>query len=209
MRAFSQFRPASIGYVALLLGACSTAVAADVTAIEEDWQIDVATPSSLLSSPQINCLTAAVGNVDSYYALLLVNQKSAEGGGMELQLWKGQTLLSSSQLGNGASLATPGERIQWTTRMELSPSGLLTVQVLSGTSITWGKFGDNTTSLFVSAQTTLQSLNAYDSNVTTNASGVELGNLRVNKLMLRKVRIYVDNDHSIEQVLDRVIYESR
>jgi hypothetical protein len=55
----------------------------------------------------------------------------------------------------------------------------------------------------------LQSLNAYDSNVTTNASGVELGNLRVNKLMLRKVRIYVDNDHSIEQVLDRVIYESR
>jgi hypothetical protein len=191
-----------------LLIASPAALAQGVNAVEEDWQLNVDTPSPRRSSPQLNCLTSSTGDSQSYYAVLLINQHGAEGGGLELQLWRGTTLLDSSDLGSYESLATSGERVQWTTRMELSNNGLLTVQVLNGTSNTWGKFGGKS-NLTVSAQTTLQNLNSYDPNATTTLSGVEYGNQRVEKLILRKVRLYTNNKKSVEQALERVVFQNR
>jgi hypothetical protein len=194
---------------ALLCAVGSVAIAQDVTAIEEEWQLDIDIPKADRSSPQLNLITAATGDGQSLHAILRINQHGAQGGGMELQLWNGTTLLASSDLGTTQSLATTGERITWTTRMDLSNNGVLTVKVLTGVSTTWGRFsGANNSPLTVSAPTGLKNLNSYDPNFTTNASGVEYGSNRVNKIMLRKVRVYTGNKKSVEQSLDRTIYQS-
>lgn len=201
-------RLAGCGFtVALLLIAGPAALRAGVTAIEEDWELDINTPNVSKSSPQLNCLISSTGSTQSYYAVFLINQHASQGGGLELQLWNGKTLLGSSELGTNESLATPGEKIQWTIHMELNNSGLLTVQVLNGTSTTWGKFGGKN-DLLVSAQTSLQNLDTYDPNATTDLSGVEFGNSRVRKLILRKVRVYTNNKKTTEQALDRVVYQN-
>jgi hypothetical protein len=194
--------------LAMLLSASVMTLGADVTAVEEDWQLDIDTPSAARSSPQLNCVMSATGDNLSYYAVLLINQQSSQGGGLELQLWHGQTLLSSSQLANTASLGTMGERIQWTTQMSLSNNGVLTVQILSGSSTTWGRFGGKS-ELIVSAQTPLQNLNFYNVNFSTGNSGVEFGNQRVSKLILRKVRVYESNKKSTEQALERIVFQNR
>ena len=61
--------------------AAPLAVCADTTAIEEDWQLDLLTPNAIRSSPQLNCLIASTGNMDSYYAVFLINQRATIGGG--------------------------------------------------------------------------------------------------------------------------------
>jgi hypothetical protein len=180
---------------------------ADTTAVEEDWQLDLSVPNIERSSPQLNCFMSPTGDAQSYYTVFLINQHGSEGGGLELQLWNGSTLLSSSSFAS-SSLSSQGERIQWTSRMELSNSGVLTVQILSGTSTTWGKFGGKT-DLIVSAQTPLNNLNGYSSSFTTESSGVEYGHGRVSKLILRKVRLYASNKKSTEQVLERVVHETK
>jgi hypothetical protein len=112
---------------------------ADTTAVEEEWQLDLSVPNIVRSSPQLNCFMSPTGDTQSYYTVFLINQHGSEGGGLELQLWNGSTLLSSSNF-SSSSLSSEGERIQWTSRMELSNSGVLTAQILSGTSTTWGRF---------------------------------------------------------------------
>jgi len=194
---------------ALLCVVGSVAIAQDVTAIEEEWQLDIGTPNSARNSPQLNLVTAATSDGQTFHAVLLINQNGDQGGGIELQLWNGTTLLGSSTHGTSQSLATTAERITWTTRMELSNNGVLTVQVLSGVSTTWGRFsGANNSPLTVSAPTSLKNLNSYDPNFTTSASGVEYGSNRVNKIILRKVRVYTGNKKSVEHALDRTIYQN-
>ncbi|WP_345322108.1 hypothetical protein [Novipirellula rosea] len=178
-----------------------------MTAVEEEWQLNLNSPNASRSSPQLNCMISTIGVSESYYTILLINQNAFGGGGLELQLWNGLVMLDSSGLGTFASLATADEKIQWTTRMELDSNGLLKVQILNGTSTTWGKFGGKS-NLLVSTQTTLANLNTYDPNITANSSGVEFGNQRVNKLILRKVRVYTNNKKSIEQAVDRVVFEN-
>lgn len=209
MRLSHEFRQLTCSACALslLLIAAPVFAQGNVTAIEEDWQLIIDTPNASRSSPQLNCLISTTGNTLSVYAVLLINQHASKGGSLELQLWNGPTLLDSSNLGSYESFGTPGEKIEWTTRMELANNGVLTVQILNGTSTTWGKFGGKT-ELVVSKQTSLQDLNAYDPNVTTDASGVEYGNSRVSKLTLRKLRVYTGNKKSTEHALDRVVYQN-
>src|SRR5262249_11155017 len=110
-------------------------------------------------------------------------------GGLQLQIWNGETLLSSSTFAGTSSLATAGEKIQWTTSMSLSNSGTLTVEVASshGGSNAWGNFD-----LTTSASTPLSDLNGYDitGTVSGNNSGVDFGNTRVSKIVLQAIRTY-------------------
>jgi len=193
---------------AVLLIMAPAAIGQDTTAIEEEWQLDVGPPNSSRHSPQLNCFISPVGNTDSYYAVLLVNQNSNGGGGLELQLWHGQSMVDSSSYDTSTGLDTVGERVQWTTRMSVDNKGLLTVQVISGSSTSWGRFGGKN-DLIVSAATSLKNLNGYNSSFTTDSSGVEYGHRRVSKLTLRKIRVYSGNKKSVEQAVDRVVHETK
>lgn len=179
---------------------------ADVTAIEEEWQLEVGTSNSAKSSPQVTTLISSTGDASGYHALLLVNHQGSHGGGIQLQLWNGANLIATGEE-ELESLSNIGEKIQWTTRMEVNNQGQLIVQVLNGSSTTWGKFGGKA-GLVVSAPTSLSNLNGYDPNVTVANTGIDYGSQRVNKLVLRKIRVFTDNKKSVEQALERVVYQN-
>lgn len=207
----SLFRPFSLFWalslvLATFLGGSASSSASDITVIEEDWQLEIGIPNPERSAPQVNSLISSLGDTSGYYAVLLVNQHGNEGGGLQLQLWNGPTLLATREEGL-ASLATEGEKIQWTTRMEIDSRGILTVQVYNGTSDTWGKFGGKG-SLTISVTTPLSNLNAYDPNVSTANTGIDFGNNRVTKMTLRKVRVYYGNKKTVEQALERVVFQN-
>ena len=86
--------------------------AENVTSIEEDWQLDVGTPSSARSSPQINCLTSTGAGIESLHVIFLINETGSVGGNLRLQLWNGDQLLATTDV--------PGTRevlsIPWRTR---------------------------------------------------------------------------------------------
>lgn len=182
--------------------------AEDVTAIEEDWQLDIDTPNSVRSSPQLNCLTSTRADAQSQYALVLVNQPGSVGGNLKLQLWDGSRLLTSTDVPNtSATLDTVGERINWTTRLSIS-HGVLTAEVFNFSSSRRGNSSGKTTIASISATTSLNDLSNYDSNVTCARSGVEFGSMRVQKLTLRKTRVFTGKQKSVETSLERVMFQN-
>jgi len=186
-------------------GAVSSAQA--ISAIEEDWELDLNTPNSAKSSPQLVCVTSPSADCEGYYATFEINKQSAGGGagGMQVQLWHGSDQLAVGSFPSTYSLDSDGERIRWTTSLSISNKGVLTFQVINGTSQTWGKFG-STGQLTASASSNLVDLNSYDPNVSAANSGVDFGNARVNKLILRRVRTYTNGKKNVERALDRVVY---
>jgi hypothetical protein len=91
--------------------------------------------------------------------------------------------------------------------MEVNRQGQLIVQVLNGSSTSWGKFGGKA-GLVVSASTSLSNLNSYDPNVTVANTGIDYGSQRVDKLVLRKIRVFTDNKKSVEQAIERVVFQN-
>jgi hypothetical protein len=196
----------SIATLAVVNGA--SVRAQTVTAIEQDWQLQIDTPNAGKTSPQVNCLTATGADPQSLRALFLVNELGPDGGNLQLQLWDGDQLLTSMDVSNsGAALNTIGEKVNWTTRLSLS-KGVLTAEVYNLASDTWGTSTGKTRIASISTNTSLNDLNNYDPNVTCTSSGVEFGNARVQKLILRKSRIYTGNQKSVETSLDRVIFQN-
>ena len=163
----------------------------DVVKVEEDWELDVGTPNTDDSAPQLTFLISPTGDVSSYYAVFTVNQRLTldSVGGLQLQIWNGESLLSSTTFAGTSSLNNSGEKIQWTTRMSLSSGGTLTVEVASshGGSNEWGNFD-----LTTSASTNLSNLNGYDisGTVSGNNSGIDFGNTRVSQIVLQAIRTF-------------------
>lgn len=194
--------------VSLAIQSSSQVRAESVTSIEEDWQLQIDTPNAAKSSPQVNCLTSTGADIESPYALFLVNQPGSTGGNLQLQLWNGGQLLVTTDVPNSSAvLDKAGDRINWTTRLSVS-KGVLTAEVLNLSSSTWGNSSGKNTIASVSAPTSLNDLNNYDPNVTCRNSGVEFGNMRVQKLLLRKTRIYTGKQKSVETSLERVVFQN-
>src|SRR5205823_5005504 len=110
-------------------------------------------------------------------------------GGIEVQLWSGDQMLSASTKGT-ALLSTTGETITWTQTIKLA-SGSISFAIDSGKSTTWGKFGQgqqlNVTSSFT---TSLNSLSQYTPANTVTNSGVGWEPNRVTSMKLVQVRYY-------------------
>lgn len=177
--------------VAAMLANASWAQVPDVTRIEEDWELDIGVPSPNSNAPQVTCLIAPVGNVESVYATFVLNHHdvpSFTAGGLQLQTWNGKTLLASKQHPDQAVLATPGETIRWTQVMRLASEGLV-FEVINGVSTTWGAFGGED-ALKTSVSTTLENLNGYNPTVSVSHSGVSYAANRVHSLVLKRVRAY-------------------
>lgn len=205
---WSRIRLLAVVTGAVLLWGMPVMAQEAITMVEEEWELQIGTPKPVRSSPQLACVMSTCGDLSSTYAVFAVNQRNgattSEGGGMQLQLWQGGVMRSSVSGANTASLSNVGERITWTQRMSIK-NGVLTVEVLSGISQTWSKFGKG--ELVLSTSTGLTDLNAYDPNVTTANTGITFGEGCVDKLTLKKVRLYTGNQKSVEQALDRVVYQ--
>ena len=174
-----------------MLANTSWAQTPDVTRIEEDWELVIGEPSPSSDAPQVTCLIAPVGNVESLYATFIVNHHdvpSYTAGGLQLQTWDGKTLLDSQRYPDQALLTTPGEVIRWTQVMRITNEGMV-FEVINGASTTWGAFGGEGT-LKTTVSTTLDKLNGYSPVVSVEHSGVSYAANRVQSLVLKHVRAY-------------------
>ena len=177
-----------------------------VVRVEEDWELVVGEPDANNNAPQVSCVAAPVGNVDSAYATLSLNHQSLPEfvpGGIQLQVWNGETPLEWRKFPNASLMAQPSETVYWTQTMAVA-GGQLTFEVLNGTSTTWGTFGGQGY-LKASVATTLENLNAYDPEVSVKNSGVSFAANRVQSLVLRKVRLVMSNGEVLEDATSRSV----
>jgi hypothetical protein len=195
--------------VFVLAAVWGSAALADVVRVEEDWELVIDEPSPNSDAPQVTSVISPLGNIESLHATFVVNNHDLPiftAGGLQLQVWDGETSVESRHSPNQAVLTTPGETICWTQAMELSEDHKqLTFEVVGGTSTTWGAFGDVGT-LKTIVPTSLANLDGYSPDVSVENSGVSYAANRVQSLKLKEVRKKLSTD---EWVTDPDPAESR
>ena len=161
---------------------------ADLTCIEEEWELLGSQPDALVAGPQLGTVMTCFEDADDFYFALAINHRfepSFSAGGLEVQLWyQGQLL--GWQAVDGGVLSTANETIRWTQRLEIK-GGKLRFSIVQGDSTTWGQFGQGE-STHLELATTLTDLNDYHPNVSIENSGVLFASNRVGSLVLKKVR---------------------
>jgi hypothetical protein len=191
----------------VLLSWTAVASAQTIVRVEEDWELVVGTPDPDTDAPQVTCAISPLGHVAWWHAALELNSQSLPlftPGGLQLQLWQGDTAWSDRRFPNDAVLAEVGETIRWTQSMQLN-GGYLTFEVIDGTSTTWGSFGGQGY-LKATVATGLASLNAYNPAVSVANSGVAYAGNRVVWLALKRVRYYTSaGEQSVDDTV-RVVH---
>jgi hypothetical protein len=160
--------------------------------IQEDWQVVIGTPDPVGAGPQISTSMSPVPDGSTPFFVFDLNYQDSPTfvpGGMQVQVWSGDQLLSSATKGT-AQCTTTGETITWTQSMSLS-SGSINIGINSGKSTTWGKFGQgqqlNVNGSFTSS---LTSLSQYSPSTSVANSGVGWQPNRVTSMTLLQVRYY-------------------
>jgi hypothetical protein len=200
---------APLGAFAVLLCTASAEAQSPVKVVRvvESWQLVVSQPDPSLDAPQVTSVISPVGHLDSLYAAFEVNHQSQPafvGGGMQLQLWNGETPLVSKKHKEGQKLAHDNETISWVHDMYLK-DGVLYFQVRNGASTTWGNFG-GPLSTAASVATTLEDLNGYSPLVGVENSGVGYAGNRVTSLKLMSVKVYTSDGQVVEDSTVRVAF---
>ncbi len=188
--------------VGLLLAAWTGSAWADdgpnIVRVEEDWELVVGTPDVDSDSPQITCVISPTCGVDSVYAVLELNAQtlpSFSAGGLQLQLWSGDTSLVANNYPNGSLLRTSGETVRWTQSVELT-EGNMVFEVTNGTSTAWGSFGGQGY-LRASYPTEMTSLSSYNPAVSVSNSRVGYAANRVDSLVLKRVRFITSDGETV------------
>jgi hypothetical protein len=182
-------------------------MAADVIRVEEDWELAVATPDSGSDAPQVTCLISPGVDMSCTHAVFELNQRtqpSVSPGGLQLQVWRGESPLSHVETSNGAVLGQADETIRWTQRMEVA-GGVLTFAVTDGHSTTWGDFGQ-AGELRIQRLTLRTHLNQYDPAVSAQNSAVGYAGNRVKSLALKRVRYTTATGEVWEDSTVRLVY---
>jgi hypothetical protein len=164
---------------------------ATITRIEEDWVLEVGTPSPDEIAPQVFIVTTPTATLDGLHSVFEINNLSLPdfyGGGLQLQLWNGESNMAESHHDCFAALAEPDEQITFTVQMRVWDNDFR-VKVINGQSSTWGPFGADD-SLKVSAGCNLPHLTQYSPDKSTEFSRVGFAGHRVSKLALKQVRYY-------------------
>jgi len=201
--------PIGLLLIAAILAGCSEAAAQEPTVVrvEEDWELVVGDPDPTADAPQVICVISPQGNVSGVYGAFELNARSIPdfmAGGLQLQVWEGDTALSDRRHPNGVLMQTTGETVTWTQSMELS-DGALTFDVTDGSSSTWGGFGGEGY-LRATVNTALTNLNNYNPVVSVANSGVSFAGNRVTSLVLKQVRLELSDGQVIVDDTDRTVH---
>ncbi len=178
-----------------------------IVRVEEDWELVVGTPDPNTDAPQVTCVISPVANTDAYHGAFELNQQSMpvfESGGVQLQVWEGEVPISDRKYPILAILVQPDETVAWTQCMELD-NGVLTFEIISGNSTTWGAFGGQGY-LKAGVNSALADLHGYDPAVSVENSGMGYAANRVQSLVLKRVRRYTSNGAILEDDTVRVVH---
>jgi hypothetical protein len=160
--------------------------------VQEDWQIVIGTPDTTGAGPQLSTMLCPVTDLSQPFFIFNLNYRESPTfapGGIEVQVWSGNQMLSSQTKGT-AQCSTTGETITWTQTMQVS-SGTLSFAINSGKSTTWGKFGQgNQLNVGGSITTNLTSLSGYSPSSSVSNSGAGWEPNCVTSMTLLQVRYY-------------------
>jgi len=182
--------------------------ASPIVAVEEDWELQLANPDPASDAPQVTCVMSTTGDTNGLHATFELNHRTQPDfapGGMQIQIWNGEDLVTSKSAYEDGLLNHDGEVVRWTQRLSVA-DGSLTFQVSSGESESWGNFGGND-ELKKVVTTTDDSLAGYTPTVSTNDSGVGYAGHRVGKLVLKEVRYYTAEGLASTDSEDKVVHE--
>jgi hypothetical protein len=178
---------------------------ADLTCIEEEWELVVSEPDALLAAPQLGTVMTPFEDSNDFYLAFAINHRldpTFSAGGLEVQLWyQGQLL--GWQAVEGGVLSSTNETVRWTQRLEIK-GGKLRFSIVQGDSTTWGKFGQGE-SMHLELDTTLADLNDYHPNVSIESSGVLFASNRVGSLVLKKVRGFAADGTQVSVDSDPIV----
>jgi len=193
----------------MFLGTAAFAVSPhDIVRVDEDWELLVGHPEPTTAAPQVTAVMSPTGNLNSWHVAFELNHQtlpSYEPGGLSLQLWRGEVPqdVDGDKFGSVLSQAD-GETITWTQTMSITGS-VVTFEVTSGNSATWGNFG-NGGELRLSADTALHDLDAYRPEVSVENSGVGFASNRVHSFTLKRVRLHRANGDIEETNVDLTVH---
>jgi len=178
-----------------------------ITRVEEDWVVEVGTPDTNNSTPQIVTVISPLGSLNDTHSLFELNHSSLpdySAGGMQLQCWKGDFSMDHHTFPDRGLMSTTGEVVSFTNSMSLS-DGRLTYEVTDGSSTTWGKFGGQG-HLKCTVSTSLRDLNHYSPSVSADNSRVAFAAHRVDRMVLSKVRYYSNGELIRTDSTERVVH---
>jgi len=200
---------------ALFLVGCTAAtwgqISAPIVRVEQDWELIVEAPDSDNDAPQAVTVISPVGDALSVYAAFELNQRAEPSGfmpgGLQLQVWDGETLVAEQSYARDNILDEANETITWTQKMLLA-DGHLVFKVTDCISHTWGDFGDDG-NLRLSVDTTLTTLAGYGANVSVVNSGVGYGGNGVRSLILKRTRLYTEAGLLSEDCTEKVVHTNQ
>ena len=177
-----------------------------IVRVEEDWELVVGEPEPNLVAPQVTCVMSPIQSLDGLYLLFDVNHQNHPdfvAGGVQLQVWNGDSALLERKFPNTLAMAQPGETVAWTQVMAISGGNLL-VEIINGRSATWGTFGDQGY-LRAAVASTVANLNGYSPAFSVANSGVGYASNRVTLLVLKRVRYYTEAGILVEDVTPKAV----
>lgn len=196
-----------LGLTPLLFGArlIESTTPEPILAIEEDWEVTIGEPDLLACGPQLTTTMSPVGNteVQSMSFNLNYREDPFRTGGTQLRSWEDGTLVAEKNHRLN-QLATSGEQIAWTQRMELA-AGVLSYQIKNGQSTTWGVFGNGDPEVKVASTSGLSSLAAYTPVESIKNSGSGWQSNRVASMKLVRIRYYTASGLDHEDVTEKVV----
>jgi hypothetical protein len=170
-----------------------------VVQIEEHWELRISHPEEDRSAPQTTMVMSPIPHLAWIHFLFTLNHvtdPSFEAGGLQVQLWDGDTVIQENVSTEIGALSHDDEVIRWTQRLTLADD-TLTFAIVDGESETWGDFGGS--DLTISTPTSLDRLNWYLPSISLTESQVSYAENRVASLVLTKLVWVKDDGHIYEQ----------
>ena len=194
----------------ICVAAAPASAAQPIVRVEEDWELVVGEPDLTTNGPQVTTVITPLNNVNGVHATFEVNHQTQPGyvaGGMQVQVWNGETPVAAKKGSKDGQLHHAGEAVRWTQSMELQ-GGNLIFEVSDGNSSSWGTFGGQGY-LRLSVGTSLSNLNGYNPDCSADHTGIGYGSNRVAILVLKEVRIYDAQGLIATDSTQRVVHESQ
>jgi hypothetical protein len=174
-----------------------------VVRVEEDWTLIVNQPDQNVAAPQLSSQMSQNGT-GSIFCNLHLNARDFPkygAGGLQVQIWKGDSNVASKTWDTWAVMNTPNEVVTWTQFLDTS-NGQVTFGVSAASSQTWGDFSGQQ----IVVPTSVLSLDNYTVDYSVANSGITFGANRVSYLAVTAVRIYYQDGSVQTDSTERIVY---
>lgn len=162
--------------------------------VQEDWELVIRDTSPDETAPQIAAIISPIESIDAEYGVLELNhttQPDYVDGGIQLQRWYGDDVMSYCPPTAHDRLNTAGEKITFTMTMKLTGTNLV-FGVINGKSETWGDFGGTTGNWKSQTMANYADLNRYDRQVSVTHSRIGFASNLVQTFKQTGVRYYIN-----------------